>query len=340
MAPGGGIGSVGRQGGCTRVPAVPASPRVHTTIVVEVTGQGHAPGATSAASVTPLRPASTTMVVRDGDHPGTKLEVLMLRRNVRSEFVGGVHVFPGGALDPDDSAAAAICEGLDDAGASEVLRLAHGGLAFWVAAVRECFEEAGLLYARTRRAGPLVGFGDAAVAERFMTHRLELNAHRRSFLEVCAAEGLVLALDRLHYFAHWITPRGAPRRYDTRFFVAAAPEDQTPAHDAGETVSDVWIRPSDALAAHRSGAMELILPTIRNLQAIERFATVRELLDAASRLADVPAIEPRMVMGTAGMTLLLPGDPGYDEAGEGDGGAADAAFGEAARLASRQANEP
>ncbi len=265
----------------------------------------------------------------------------MLRRNVRTESAGGAHVFPGGAVDPQDADAVAWCDGLDDVRASAALGLESGGLAYWVAAVRECFEEAGLLFARSRPAGPLLGHDDAELSARLAAHRQALNAHQRALCDVCAAEGIVLALDRVHYFAHWITPKEAPRRYDTRFFVAAAPEGQTPAHDAGEMVADDWMRPADALEAHRAGKIVLILPTIRNLQALERFATVAEALDAAARLEDVPTIEPRVAMGEEGMTLLLPGDPGYDEAGSGGAaGVAGARFDAAARLASRRANEP
>lgn len=279
------------------------------------------------------------MVVRDGDHPEAPLEVLMLRRTVRSDFAGGAHVFPGGALDVEDAQAAAICEGLDDATASAALGMPSGGLAWWVAAVRECFEEAGLLYARAQPGGPLVALDDPAVAARFAQHRRALNAHDRSFLEVCAAEGLVLALDRLRYVAHWVTPRGAPRRYDTRFFVAVAPDDQTPAHDAGETDADVWVRPADALEAHRAGAMVLILPTIRNLQAIGRFDTVAELVDAAGRIEDIPVIEPRVGLREGAVTLLAPGDPGYDDAADVASGPLDGGFEGATQVASRRANE-
>lgn len=265
----------------------------------------------------------------------------MLRRNVRTESAGGAHVFPGGALDPPDAHAAPWCDGLDDARASAALRLGSGGLAYWVAAVRECFEEAGLLFARSHPAGPLLDYDDADLFARLGVHRQALNAHRRSLSDVCAAEGIVLALDQLHYFAHWITPKVAPRRYDTRFFVAAAPEGQAPAHDAGETVADEWWRPAEALEAHRSGEIVLILPTIRNLQALERFATCAEALDAAARLRAVPTIEPRVVMGDGGMTFLLPGDPGYDEAaGDGSPGVPGSQFDTGVRLASLRANEP
>jgi glyoxylase-like metal-dependent hydrolase (beta-lactamase superfamily II)/8-oxo-dGTP pyrophosphatase MutT (NUDIX family) len=278
------------------------------------------------------------MVVRDGDHPTAPLEVLMLRRNVRSDFVGGAYVFPGGALDAADGgpAAVAVCAGRDDASASRVLGLRSGGLAYWVAAARECFEEAGLLLASR----DTLSFAEPQTEERFARHRGDLNAGRRTFPEMCREEGLVVPADRMHYFAHWVTPEGSPRRYDTRFFVAAAPVGQTPTHDAAETVADVWIRPADALALHREGRMELILPTIRTLQAIARFDTVAQLLEAAEGAGDVPTMAPRMVMDDEGVRLLLPGDPGYDDPALGPPPAAGAVLAAAALAASRRANPP
>jgi 8-oxo-dGTP pyrophosphatase MutT (NUDIX family) len=293
--------------------------------------------------VTTPRPAATLMVVRDGPDPDAPLEVLMLRRSLRADFVGGAHVFPGGAVDPGDGdrMMQRFCPGLSDEAASAALRVTSGGLAFWVAAVRECFEEAGLLLACGADGTP-VAFVDPGVAERFAGHRRALNSRTRSFLEVCELEGLRLSVDSLHYFAHWITPEGSPRRYDTRFFVAEAPEGQTPAHDAAETISDVWVRPHDALARHRAGEMELILPTIRNLQAIGRFATAAELLVAAAAPGEIPTVLPRVVTDSSGAQLLLPGDPGYDAPiglGAGDPGKSQPDFDAAARMASRAANQ-
>lgn len=284
------------------------------------------------------------MLVRDGDHPAAPLEVLMVRRNLRSDFVGGAYVFPGGAVDAADAGpeVTACCAGRSDAEASAILEVPSGGLAYWVAALRECFEEAGLLLAYPA-AGTARG-GDTASAllslaggaeGRFDRHRREVNAGRRRFVDVCLEEGLRLALDRVHYFAHWITPEGAPRRYDTRFFVAAAPAGQVAAHDAAETIAARWIRPADALAAHREGEIELIFPTIRNLQAIGRFTTTGELLAAAAAASRVAAVLPRVVVDGRGIRILLPGDPGYESA---TGVPAPADVDAAVRVASLAAN--
>jgi 8-oxo-dGTP pyrophosphatase MutT (NUDIX family) len=293
-----------------------------------------------------IRPAATVMLVRDApvSSGGTSLEVLMVRRNLRSDFVGGAYVFPGGAVDPLDGGpeAEALCAGRTDAGASALLGFESGGLAYWVAVVRETFEEAGILLAR-REDGPDLLAGDPREEARFASERAAVNQGTRRFLDLCRAEGLRLSAGDIHYFAHWITPRGAPRRYDTRFFVAAAPPGQIAAHDAGETIADVWISPHDALAQHRAGEIEIIFPTIRNLQAIGRFATSAALLQAAEEASSaVPAIEPRVVPDGNGMRIVLPGDQGYERGAVpdpgGDGGAR-GDFNEAVREVSRRANE-
>ena len=117
------------------------------------------------------------------------------------------------------------------------------------------------------------------VEARFDAHRRALNAGERSLLDVLAAEDLTLALRDVHYFAHWITPEGEPKRFDTRFFLARAPEGQAYAHDDGELIGSEWVRPADALRRHRAGDFAMIGPTIVSLQDIGRFATCDELFE-------------------------------------------------------------
>jgi 8-oxo-dGTP pyrophosphatase MutT (NUDIX family) len=263
-----------------------------------------------------IRDAATVMLVRDDVDGG--LEVFMLRRNLNSDFVGGAYVFPGGAVDEADrhDDLEAICDGRTDAECSELLGIERGGLAYWVAAVRECFEEAGVLLAR-KPDEAVVSFADPDVAARFQSHRDAVNAGELRLVDLCEQEGFVIDAGAIHYFSHWITPEGPPRRYDTRFFVAAAPPGQVPLHDDGETIANTWIRPQTALDEHKAGRLDLIFPTIRSLQAIGRFSTAAELLDHAKLIEDVPAILPRIVADGDGMRILIPGDPGYDEAGIG-----------------------
>jgi 8-oxo-dGTP pyrophosphatase MutT (NUDIX family) len=251
--------------------------------------------------VTP-REAATVMLVRDAP----RLEVFMLRRNVAVEFMGGAYVFPGGAVDAGDRAPELLarCDGRDDAAASTQLDLHAGGLGFWVAAIREAFEEAGVLLARSAATGEPVEVDEPAAA-RLDRARWAVGAGERPFLDVVHDEDLVLDAGALHLFSHWITPAQSPRRYDTWFFVAAAPEGHAYLHDDGETVASVWIRPADALAGAMRGELEIHFPTQRNLEQLARFPTAHELLAA------VAVAEPRVVADAGGARILLPGDPGY-----------------------------
>jgi 8-oxo-dGTP pyrophosphatase MutT (NUDIX family) len=268
--------------------------------------------ASSPVAEVPLRDAATVMLVRDGE---TGLEVFMLRRNLRSDFVGGAYVFPGGGVDDHDrhEDLGRVCAGRDDADASSQLDVERGGLAFWVAAVRESFEEAGVLLAYDRSGG-IVRLDDDAVAERFGVHRRSVDRGERRLVEVCAEEGLRLAVDRIFYFSHWITPEGAPRRYDTRFFVARAPEAQEPLHDDREVIANLWIRPEEALARHEAGEYEMVFPTVRSLETLRRFERADDVVEAARAIDRVPAILPRIVEDASGYRILLPGDDGYADA--------------------------
>jgi len=283
------------------------------------------------------------MVVRDAAEPdsdGSSLEVLMVRRNLQSDFVGGAFVFPGGSVDPLDGGAdaEAACKGRSDAEASTLLGVESGGLAYWVAALRETFEEAGLLLAERPEGPPLLA-GEPGEEARFVAERAAVNAGTRRFLDLCRDENLRLLVGQVHYFAHWIAPQGAPRRFDTRFFVAAAPSGQKAAHDAGETIADTWISPGRALEGHRNGVFEMIFPTIRNLQAISRFATSAALLEAAEDASrSVPTIEPRVTADGNGVRILLPGDEGYEDTRPGPIGDP-GTFNEAIRTISKAANQ-
>jgi 8-oxo-dGTP pyrophosphatase MutT (NUDIX family) len=253
--------------------------------------------------VTP-REAATVMLVRDAP----QLEVFMLRRNVAVEFMGGAYVFPGGAVDAGDRAPELLgrCHGRDDSSASTQLGMHAGGMGFWVAAIREAFEEAGVLLARSAATSLPVDLDDPSAAARFEAARRAVGAGERPFVEVVEDEDLLLDAGALHLFSHWITPAESPRRYDTWFFVAAAPEGHAYLHDDSETVASVWIRPKDALARAERGELEIIFPTMRNLEQLGRFPTAGELLEA------VTASEPQVVADAGGARILLPGDPGYE----------------------------
>lgn len=258
--------------------------------------------------------AATVTLVRDSDEGP---EVLMLQRNFQSGFMPGMYVFPGGALDASDYAreACALCHGLDDRTASGILKLERGGLAYWVAAIRESFEEAGILLACDAR-GEIVALTDPAAVERFGSYRNALNAGEQEIGALVAGENLRLAAGELVYFSHWITPLGAPRRYDTRFFIARAPAAQEPLHDNVEAIAHVWVRPRTALAVHARGEFSLRTPTLKTLELFARFDSVDELIRAMRALQEIPAMLPRIAKDGR---RLLPGEPGYEEAATHEG---------------------
>ena len=248
------------------------------------------------------RDAATVILVRDGSDG---LEVLLLRRRDDSGFVPGAYVFPGGAVDPHDAEPifADHCAGLDDATASRRVGVQSGGLAFWVAGIRETFEEAGLLLAYDAN-GDLVSLVDGGRPAILDRHRRAVDDGTTLLADLCASEDLTLATDRLRYFGRWITPHGAPRRYDTYFFVAVVPEAQEAAADNRETVEHRWITPRAALAAHADGGFELILPTYRSLTLLDRFDGVESLLEAVDR-AQGNGSGPHLVDDHGGWRLAL-----------------------------------
>jgi 8-oxo-dGTP pyrophosphatase MutT (NUDIX family) len=241
-----------------------------------------------------VQPAATVMLVRDaGDGPGGSLEVLMLRRHPASVFAADAWVFPGGRVDAGD-AATPIGAGPSDAEASAALSLPSGGLAYWVAAARECFEEAGVLLARHAGTRAWLDTASAWSAARLARLRREVHAGVRAFGAVLEAEGLMLDLSGVHYVSHWITPPGSTtRRFDTRFFVAVAPPGQVASHDEAETVESVWTTPADALTRGADGEIHLVIPTIANLKALARFSSTAELVAAARAIGHVPVAAPR-----------------------------------------------
>ncbi len=245
----------------------------------------------------------------------------MLRRNLAAEFSAGAYVFPGGSVDPEDRgpAAEALCRGRTDAEASAILGVDSGGLAFWVAAMRECFEEAGVMLAGTpddARPGQYVPLdtGDRQVAERLAAHRRALNEGRTGLVQVCERENLVLSADAVHYVSHWITPQLSPRRYDTRFFITAAPPGQIAQHDHGETIATVWVRPAEALAGSAGGEVDLLPPTLANLRNIEAFRSTEDVMAWARQVTDVPTVLPVVLIEDGHVLILRPGDAGYEEA--------------------------
>ena len=254
----------------------------------------------------PPRAAATVVVVRDAP---LGIEVLLLRRAERGDHNSGAWVFPGGLVDAADRSAQACCRGVEPAAADARLGVAGHALDYWVAAMRECFEEAGLLYAREADGRPLVL--DAERAARLDAWRGPLQRGERSLAALCHEEGLTLAADELVYFSHWVTPPVRAKRFDTRFFVARAPQGQQSVHDDGELVEQLWISPTAALT--RSEPLKLMTPTLKTLEAIARFADVEALLAWAREPRTVPLIQPQIGSGREGVRPVTPDEPAYAE---------------------------
>ncbi len=227
------------------------------------------------------RLASAVMLLRDPT-AGQGIEVFMVRRVIQSDFMPDVYVFPGGSVSKDDHAAELV-EGLcapvgSSAGDPEGRTRLGGGAR--AAAIRELFEEAGILLAY--RDTNMLAIPDQDV-ERFRRYRDAFNERKGSLVEMARAEQLTLATDLLHYFAHWITPEGMPKRFDTHFFLATAPEEQQAAHDRLETSEGIWISPSEALALFERKEFPLVFATIYQLRELAAFGSVQEALDSTAK---------------------------------------------------------
>jgi len=253
--------------------------------------------------------SATVVVLRDA---GAECEVLLVERHAASRAFAGAHVFPGGVVDPDDGGSA-----LRDRSAllsAAAARLGEPGATaprFWIAAIRELFEEAGLLLAR--RNGALLRFDDEPTHTCFRDHRAALLAGAVTFAQIVAAEGLELATDALHYFSRWITPVNVPRRYDARFFVARVPPGQRPLHDDRETISTTWLTPRAALDEARCGRLILAPPTVRTLDDLAVLGTPAAIIAAAAARSVTPIL-PKPVQIDGCMAVLYPGDAAYDAA--------------------------
>lgn len=233
------------------------------------------------AAVVQVRPAATVMLVRDSPEAAGGVEVLMLRRHIESVFAADAWVFPGGRVDEADALPAGLVAAPDDAAASALLGVAAGGLAFWVAALRECYEEAGILLATDRRTGRPLDAGDEVTAARLARYRRQLLAGECSLADVLDAVDALLDVSAVHPVSHWITPPGQPRRFDTRFFVALAPHGQDGSHDTNETVDSIWTTPAAVLGRHAAGELKLVFPTLKQLQALGRYPSAADALAAA-----------------------------------------------------------
>lgn len=251
------------------------------------------------------RTSATVAVVRDGDDAP---EVLLVRRRAGDVF-GDSYTFPGGVVDHDESNAHVVCTGRTADEANQILRV-DDGLDYYSAAIRELFEETGILLARDADGNWPADVG-AFAEQRIAVDRCEL-----PWPEFLHSEGLCMAVDTLHYFAWWITPVNSPKRWTTRFFAAALPPGQDAEHDGKELTDSRWLTARDALALQRDGRLKLPQPTRRNLELMVGFGSVGALLDwAESRhRAGIDSICPVQVFVEGRELYPIPGDPHYPAA--------------------------
>lgn len=247
-----------------------------------------------------LIPAATILLLRDGT---AGLEVFFVQRHHQIEFAAGALVFPGGKLDPRDHDTR-----LADrvAGSTQLPPLVR---ALRVAAIREAFEEGGVLLARPRGSDDLVDCRRLEhLSERW---RQPLARGEIGIAEMAAAEDLVLAADRLVFYAHWITPSLMKKRYDTFFYLARAPADQIGRHDGHETVDTAWLTANQALDDQAQGLRQIVFPTRMNLRKLRRWTDAAAALDAAAA-TPVVTVEPRQETRGGEAHLVLPAAAGYD----------------------------
>lgn len=237
------------------------------------------------------RPAATVVLLRDSP---AGPEALLLLRQRRTGFVPGAYVFPGGRLDAadGDERLAELLRGLDS---PEPPR------AYWVAAAREVFEETGVLLARTATGEPAP---DAHTEPVLGAARHALLEDRTSLYDVLTAGSLRLDLAPVVYFAHWITPVVEPRRFDTRFFLAALPPGQEARHDPREMDDALWLTPAAALARFHEGTLPMVFPTVHSLELLAGYRSVAEALDGF-RGCVVRTVLPRLAHGPHGVELVI-----------------------------------
>jgi 8-oxo-dGTP pyrophosphatase MutT (NUDIX family) len=254
---------------------------------------------TKQKSPVPAVPAATILLVRDGS---SGLEVFMVERHHRIDFAEGALVFPGGKVDPadTDSLLHRRCCGTDG--------LEEDGVTLRVAAIRETFEECGVLLVRRHGSPSLVGADELLPLE--VRYRESLQAGETTMAQFAEQEDLELACDLLVPFAHWITPEFMPKRFDTHFFVVSAPADQAAAHDGSESVDSVWTTPAEALEAALAGRRTIIFPTLLNLKKLGRSSRTDEALERARR-EPIVTVLPRPERGPEGSFVHIPAEAGY-----------------------------
>jgi len=248
--------------------------------------------------ITYARPSSTVVLARAS---AREPELFMVLRHADSSF-GDAWAFPGGVVDEDDAAVHEFCSGISIAEADTHLGVKANGLELYSAAIRELFEESGVLLADTDELNEDPGMVRDA-----------LNASAESWADFVTRNSLALRCDKLHYFSHWVTPQILSKRYSTRFFLSEMPNDQIAAHCGGELTDCRWVGAHDMLEAGRAGEVDLHFPTIKTLELIARYKTLEELVEWASTCVQwgVTTMLPAVIERDGEKDIVLPGDKDY-----------------------------
>ena len=250
---------------------------------------------TDKRAATPI-PAATILLLRDGS---AGLEVFMVLRHHQIDFASGALVFPGGKVDPQDTDPGVLARLAAYPNATPTQSQLRA------AAIREAFEESGILLAR-----PVGNAGFAAAGAHVDAWRHGLNAQSLTLSDVLALGDLQLACDALLHFAQWITPPIMPKRFDTHFYLARVPAEQVAAHDGHENIDSVWITPQQAVADAQAGSRTIIFPTLANLIRLAQYASVDDALAGAAAMPVVPVL-PWTEQRADGNTLCIRTDAGY-----------------------------
>lgn len=257
--------------------------------------------------------AATVILLRD--RTKGPYELFLMRRHGDQAFMGGAHVFPGGRLDESDAdpELAAYLGGFNAAAARRLLQEPDlpeaTALGLFVAAIRETFEEAGVLLARDSSGEP-VDLADPEAAGRFASYRTELHERRFSLTDLARREGILYAADLLTPYAHWITPETEPRRFDTRFFLARLPQRQAAVHDRMELTESCWMTTGSALADHEAGRIALMPPTLKTIEELHAFSRIEPLI-ASVRSRRIYPILPEAFWTEGSIGVRLPYDSEY-----------------------------
>lgn len=257
--------------------------------------------------------AATVILLRDQEPDG--FDAFLLKRHEKSSFMGGNYVYPGGRVDRNDGSVEtrSLSKGMT---LEEAIKIFGGvfspeeSFAHWIAAIRELFEEAGVLLAYDHK-GDLLQIRNREEREKFLHYRELLQKDEISFSEMAQKENLLFALDQLHYYAHWVTPEAQPKRFDTRFFLARCPSGQEASPDQKETTAGIWIAPRKALEENRKRDVILSPPTLKTLEDLSRFKTREDIFHSLKK-EDIRPVLPILTRISDTPLIIFPWDPEYE----------------------------